>query len=181
MRQRRRQFLHLFVAEILPRDRAAKYHARIQRVRGDVTIFATRVDRPPIMEIQRAVTAPAWRSYRTAILLRSVHPVRKLIVRYHVIQLRRWLVVPGTPRLAAVARYNRALVAAESHSSRLVRINPKFVVVVSSGRAFECSESLSSVARLVSCGVRQVDGVGVLRIHADFSEIPPAPPDPPVT
>src|SRR5712692_315343 len=137
MRQRRRQFLHLLVTEILPRDRAAKDHARIQRVRRDITIFAARVHWPPNMEIQRAVTAAAWRGYRIAVLLRSVYPVGKLVIRHHVIELRRRLVEPGAPSVAAVARYNRCLIAAENHPPRLVGINPQLVVVVAPGRTFE--------------------------------------------
>src|SRR5260370_17257864 len=131
------------------------------------------------MEVERAVTAPAWRSYRTAIVLRSVHPVGKLVVCCHVIQLRRWLVVPRTPGLAAVARYDRPLIAAESHSPRLVGINPQFVVVVSSRRAFECGEGPSAVTRLVRCGIRDVHGIRIFGIHANFSEVPPSPPNPP--
>ena len=180
MRQRRRHFLRLFVTEILPCDRAAEHHARTQRVRRDVTIFAARVYWPPIMEIQRAVTAAAWCGYRIAVLLRSVHPVRKLIIRHHVIELRGWLVEPGAPRLTAVARYDRSLVAAENHPPRLIGINPQFVIVVAPGRAFESCERLPSVARLVSCGIRDVHNVWILGIHADFSEIPPALPDAPV-
>src|SRR5258708_30155182 len=120
MRQRRRQFLHLFVAEILPRDRAAKYHARIQRVRRDVTIFAARVHRPPIMKIQRKVTAAAWSGNRVTVLLRAINPIRKLVVRNHVIELRRWLVEPAAPRLTGLSRPNRSPVPTEDHPSDTV-------------------------------------------------------------
>src|SRR5713226_8407308 len=180
MRQRRGQFLHLFVTEILPRDRAAKDHARIQRVRRDITIFAARVYWPPIMEIQRAVTAAAWRGYRIAVLLRAVHPVRKLVIRHHMIELPSGLVEPGTPSLTAVARYNRSLVAAENHSPRLVGINPQLVVIVAPGRTFESCKRLPSIARLVRCGIGDVHRIGIFGIHADFSEVPPALPDAPV-
>src|SRR6266851_6720722 len=181
MRQRRRKVLHFFVTEILPRDRAAKYHARIQRVRGDVTIFATRVDRPPIMKIQRKVTAAAWSGNRVTVLLRAINPIRKLVVRNHVIELRRWLVEPGTPRFTSVARHNRSLVATENHPPRLIGINPQFVIVVAPGRAFESCKRLPSVARLIGCSIWDVHGVRILRIHAELSEIPPALPDAPVS
>src|SRR5260370_27010438 len=101
MRHRRRQLLHLFVTEILLRDRAAEHDARIQRVLRDITIFAAGVDWPPIMEIQRTVTAAAWRGPRIAVLLRSRHPVRKLFIGNHVIELRRWLAERPAPRLTA--------------------------------------------------------------------------------
>src|SRR5713226_909524 len=96
------------------------------------------------------------------------------------IELRRRLVVPGTPSLTAVARHDRALVAAQNHPPRLIGINPEFVVVVSTRRASECGECLPSVMRLVSRGVRHVHRVGIFGIHADFTEVPSALPDAPV-
>ena len=180
MPKRRRQLLEVFVAEILPSDESAKHHARIQRVRRNVAIFVPGVHRPPIMEIQRTVPAAAWSRRRTAVLLRTVHPVRKLVIRHHVIELRRWLVVPGAPRLTAVARHDRALVAAENHPPRLIGINPKLVIVVSARRTLERRECLSSVARLVGRGVRDIHSVRIFGIHADFPEVPPALPNPPV-
>src|SRR5216683_5832906 len=181
MRQRRWKFLHFFVTEILPGHCAAEHHAWIQRVRRDVTIFAARVHRPPIMKIQRKVMAAAWSGNRIAVLLRSVHPVRKLIIRHYVIELRRWLVEPGTPRLTAIAGHNRSLVATENHPPRLIGINPQLVIVVASGRDFERCKRLPTVARLVSCGVRNIDSVRILGVHAELSEIPSAPPDAPVS
>src|SRR6266852_9478182 len=136
MRKRRRQLMELFVAEILPRDEAAEHHPRMQRIWRNIAIFVAGIHRPPIMKIQRTVLAAVWSCRRTAVLLRAVHPVRKLVIRHHVIELPRRLVVPGTPTLAAVARHDSALVAAENHSPRLVGINPTFVVVVSPGRPF---------------------------------------------
>src|SRR5216683_4249312 len=91
MRQRRRQLLDLFIAEILPRHETSKRNAWIQRVWRDVAVFITRFHRPPIVKIQRAVTAAAWRGRRTAVLLCPVHPVRKPIVGSHMIELPRRL------------------------------------------------------------------------------------------
>src|SRR6266704_4717914 len=145
MRKRRRHLLELLVAEILPRDEAAERHARIQRVRRDVAIFVARVYRPPIMKIQRTVPAAAWRCHRIAILLRAIYPVRKLVVRHHVIELRRWLVEPRAPGLPAVARHNGTLVTAKNHPPRFIGINPEFVIVVAAGRAFARRERLTSV------------------------------------
>src|SRR5712692_10420138 len=180
MSQRRRHLLQLLVAEILPRDKPAEHHPRVQWVRRDVTIFVDRVDWPPVVKIQRTVSAAAWRSHCIAVLLRAVNPVRKLVVRHHVIELPSRLIEPGAPRLAAVARNNRALIATKNHPPRLVGINPKFVVVVAPRRAFECGERLTSVMRLISCGVRDEHSIGVLRIHNDFPEVPTALPDAPV-
>src|SRR5713226_5640687 len=132
------------------------------------------------MKIQRTIPAAAWSRRRTAVLLRAVNPVRKLVVRHHVIELPSRLIEPGTPSLAAVARNNRALIATKNHPPRLVGINPKFVVVVAPRRAFECGKRLTSVMRLISCGVRDEHSIGVLRIHTDFPEVPTALPDAPV-
>src|SRR5258707_1629096 len=129
MRKRRRHLLHLLDAEILPRDKPAENHTRIQRVRRDVAIFVPRFHRPPIMKIQRTIPAAAWSCRRTAVLLRAVNPVRKLVVRHHVIELPSRLIEPGTPSLAAVARNNRALIATKNHPPRLVGSNPNFVLV----------------------------------------------------
>src|SRR5260370_24142974 len=180
MRQRGRQLLHLFVTEILPCDRAAEHHARIQRVRGDVTVFAARFYRPPIMEIQRTVSAPARRHRWPAVLLRAVDAIGTLVVSNPMIELRCWLVVPGAPRLAAIARHDRSLIAADCHPQRLVGIDPQFMVIVSAGRATERFKSFPCVTRFVSRSVRQIDDVRILRVHADFSEVPPALPAAPV-
>src|SRR3989442_5226855 len=118
MRQRRRHLLDLFIAEILPRHETSKRNAWIERVWRDVAIFVARFHRPPIMKIQRTVTAAAWRGRRTAVLLCSVHPVRKPIVRSHMIELPGGLVVPGTPSFTAVARHDR-VPRSEEHTSEL--------------------------------------------------------------
>src|SRR5437016_14411548 len=161
-------------------DKPAENHARIQRVRRDVTVFIARIDWPPIMKIQRAVLAAAWCCHGIAVLLRAIHPVRKLGIRYHVIELPCWLVEPRAPRLTAVARYDRALVTAQNHPPRLIRINPQFVIVVAARCASERRERFPSVMRFVRRGVRNVYRVRVFRIHADFPEIPSALPDTPV-
>ena len=177
MCKRRRQLLYLFVSEILSRHSAAEHHASIQRVRRDVAIFVAGIHRPPIMRVQRTVPAAARSGRRTAVLLRTVHPVRKLVIRHHVIELPRWLVVPRTPRFTPIARHDRPLIAAENHPPRLIGINPQLVIVVPARRAFKCHERLPTVVRLVGCSVRDVHGVRVFGIHADFPEIPPALPD----
>ena len=178
--KRRRHLLDLFVAEILARDKPAEHDAGIQRIRRDVAIFIAGVDRAPIVKIQGAIPAAAGRGYRIAILLGAIYPVRKLVVRHHMVELPCWLVEPGTPCFSAVARHDRALIAAENHPARLVRIDPKFVVVIASRSALECRERFPSVMRLVSRSVRNIHCVGVFGIHAGFPEIPTALPDSPI-
>src|SRR5207253_10553609 len=103
MRQRRWQLLELLVAEILPSYKTAEHHPRIQRVRRDVAVFVPGVHWPPSMKIQRAVLAAAWRGRRTTVLLRNVHPVRKLVVGHNMIELRRGRGVSRATRLTACA------------------------------------------------------------------------------
>ena len=51
------------------------------------------------------------------------------------------------------------------------------MIVVAAGSSFEHDEGLAAVARTIQAGVRQVDGVGVFRVDADFAEVPAAAPD----
>src|SRR5437660_10293151 len=169
MRQRWRHLLELFIAQILSCDKPAENHARIQRVRRDVAIFIASINWPPIMKIQRAVPAAAWCCHGIAVLLRAIYPVRKLAIRYHVIELPCWLVEPRAPRLTAVARHDRSLLAAQNHPPRLIRINPQFVIVVAARRASERGERFPSVMRFVRRGVRNVYRVSGFRITADFT------------
>src|SRR4029077_10618032 len=72
---------------------------------------------------------------RSAFLLSAADAVRKRVVRAHVVELRRRLVVPGAPRLAAVHRDDRALIAADQNDARIVGVDPEPVVVVAARRA----------------------------------------------
>src|SRR5690348_3338740 len=169
--------LHLLVAQILPIHKSAEDHAWIQRIWCDVSVFIAGFQGPPVMEIQRAILAAARRSRWTAILLRSVHPVWKLIVGYDVIKLPSRLVEPGTPRLAAVVRHNGALVAAQDHTLRIVLINPQLVIIGARRVALEHAEALSSIHRPVNGSVRHVDYVRILWINGNFVEVPASAPN----
>ena len=177
MRNRRRHLLILLGAEILPRHKSSEHHSRIERVRRHVSVLVARLHRPPIVKVQRAVLAAAGCRRWPTVLLRPVNPVRKLIVRSDVIKLSGCLVVPRAPRFSTIARYDRALIAAQNHPLRIVWINPQLVVIWASRIAFEHGEGLSSVLRLVDRSVRHIHNVRVFRINADFSEVPPSPPD----
>src|SRR5215467_13125831 len=109
VRNRRRHLLDLFVAQVLPLHKSAEDHAGILRIRRDVTIFITGDKRTPIVKIQEAVSARARGCRRPAILLRSIHPIRKLIVGGHMIELPGGLVKPRAPGLASRVRYECAL------------------------------------------------------------------------
>src|SRR5690348_7083178 len=80
LRNRRRHLLILFRAEILPRHKSTEHHSWIHRIRRDVSVLIARLQRPPIMKIQKTVFAPAWCRRGPAILLHPIYPIRKLAV-----------------------------------------------------------------------------------------------------
>src|SRR6185503_11863714 len=79
--------LRLTSAAIESRQFAADDDVWIERIGNHVTIFLGR-DRSPVAEGNRAVVTAAFDSDRTAFLLTAVKPVRKRVVRAHMIQLR---------------------------------------------------------------------------------------------
>ena len=78
---------------------------------------------------------PAGDGGASAILLRAVHDVRKLVVGDDMIELCGWLVVPGAPGLAAVEADGSALIRSENHAVGILGIDPDLVVIVTAGRA----------------------------------------------
>src|SRR5216110_3784401 len=107
-----------------------------------------------------------------AVLLRAGHPVREAIVGGYVIDLRRGLVVPGTPGCGSVNAYDSALVAADDHSLRIVGINPELVIVVAAGRALDCRPGLARVRRSIDGRVHDVHDVRVFGIDGNLFEVP---------
>jgi hypothetical protein len=110
--------------KILARNDVAENDAGMQWVWRDVAILVARLDGAPIVEIQGGKLAAAGRRRRTAVLLRTVDPVGKLIVYGDVIKLAGGLVVPGAPGFTGVARDDGALVAAHDHALRIIWIDP---------------------------------------------------------
>src|SRR4029077_19597116 len=108
----RKNVLCLASAPIESRQFPADDEVGIERIGNNVTILLGR-DRSPVAERNRAIVATAFDSDRTAFLLTAVKPVRKRVVRAHMIQLRRRLVVPRPPALAAIHGDDRALVRAQ--------------------------------------------------------------------
>src|SRR6185369_13727624 len=151
----------------------------MQWIRRDVTVLFD-TDGAPIAKSDGAVVAAALHSRRAALLLAAVNPVRKLIVGNDVIELRRWLVVPGAPGLAAVYTHHRSLIGRQQHDLRVLRIDPERVVIVSARRTFECRPRLAAISRTVSCDCRSVDSLFVARIDVDFRKVTAARPWPPV-
>src|ERR1700719_1066715 len=115
--------LRLIGSPIESRQFAADHYVRIEWVGDDVTVFLRR-DRLPIAEGNLAFISPALNSNRTAFLLSAVKRGPNPVIPAHVIQLRRRLVIPGTPRLAPVHGNDRALVGTEQNDLGVVRIDP---------------------------------------------------------
>src|SRR5262249_52245683 len=97
----RRYILRLTGRPIVLRDLAAVSDVRVDRVGGDIAVFFN-ADSTPTAPGDRAIIAPASYRRRAALLLTAVDPVRPAIVCDDMIHLRRRLVVPTAPRLAAI-------------------------------------------------------------------------------
>ena len=171
---RRRDVARLSRALVVHGRLAAVDQPRVMRVGRDVAVFF-RADRMEFAERDRAVVAAARHLGAAALLLAAEDAVRKPIVRDDVVELRRRLVVPRTPRRAAVDRDGRALIDAERDRLRIVRIDPHGVIVVAAGRAFDAGPRRAAVARAISRRVCGVDLVRVVRIGGDAGEIFRAP------
>src|SRR3989442_168198 len=111
-------------------------------------------------------------------LLAAVIPVREPAIGRHVIELRRGLVVPAAPRLAAVDGDDGALIAGDEDDARIAGIDPDAMVVVATGRPAEGGERLSAVAGLPRDDVGDVDDIRVAGIDLHLVEVAVAAPQP---
>ncbi len=132
----------------------------------------------PIAKRKYAFARPGADAHAAAILLCSVQPIGKTVVGGDVINLRRGLVVPGAPALAAIHANDSSLIAAEHHAIAILRIHPELVIIVTAGRSFDRNERFAAVGGHICCGVDDVSPVGIFGIHADLFEIPAAAPQP---
>ncbi len=167
---RRHHVLGLAGPPIVPRQPAAINDVRIGWVRRDVAVLVGR-DRMPVAHRDLPVVSAARHAGRPAFLLAAADPVRKRVVRAHVVELRRRLVVPGTPRRSAVDGHHRALIPGQQHRVRVVRVDPEAMVVVASGRAAPAGERPAAVCRLPGDDAGGVDDVRVLRVDFDFCKV----------
>jgi hypothetical protein len=168
--ERRRDVLRLTRALVVNGRLSAVNQPRMAWVGRDVTVFFGS-DRMEFAKRNRTVVAAAQHFGASALLLAAEHAIRKAIVRDHVVELRRRLVVPRTPRGAAVDRYGRTLIDAECDRLRIVRIDPHGVVVVAAGRTLDADPRGSAVERTVRRRVRGVDFIAIVRIGRDSREV----------
>ena len=99
----------------------------------------------PIAKGDLAIIAAAGDAGGAALLLAAIDPIRKTVVGDHVVELRRGLVVPGTPSLAAVHADGCALVAGQQNDLRIFGIDPNGVIVVAAGRTFDGGKVAAAV------------------------------------
>src|ERR1700724_4553992 len=94
-------------------------HVRVQRIGRYISIFND-PDRMPVAKCDLSVVAATGDADRATLLLSSANAIRKSIGDCHVIQLRRGLVIPGTPRGPAVHRHQSSLIADQNHDVGMI-------------------------------------------------------------
>src|SRR5262249_21752040 len=97
---------------------------RVCRIGQNVAAFAG-ANRMPITKCDLSVIAVTYDGGRPTVLLRTIDPVRELIINRDVIELGCWLVIPTAPAASTVNGHQRALADSGNHSFRIIRIDPK--------------------------------------------------------
>src|SRR5262249_14314933 len=136
----------------------------IVRIGSDVAVFFD-ARGMPIAKADLPEIAPTRRGDRTALLLRSIDPIRKAVVGGHVEELRGRLVVPRAPGLPTVHADGRSLVAAQRDDLGMLGIHPDPLVVVSARRPFDGGEGPSAVDGSIGSPIRDIDDVRIVRGH----------------
>src|SRR5207253_2681479 len=98
-------------------------NVRIFRIDGDVAALGTAHGESVVFG-NVAMIGPAWNRRGSAVLLRCVDTVGKLMVGDDVIKLRGGLVVPATPGAAGVDANADSLIRRLDHALRFRRIDP---------------------------------------------------------
>src|SRR3984893_9065434 len=98
-------------------------HVRIQRIGRYISIFND-ADRMPLAKCNLSVVAATGDADRATLLLSSANPIREAVGDCDVIELRRGLVVPGTPRGPAVHGYQSALIADQKNDVGMIGVDP---------------------------------------------------------
>ena len=145
----------------------------IERVGGDVAALA-RAHRSPVTERDLPEIAAARHPGGARVLLGAIHAVGEGVVRDHVVELRRGLIVPAAPGSAVVERDHRALVAAHDHARRAPGIHPQLVIIVAARLSLEHGERLAAITGSEERHVGHVHDVGILGINRDPTEVPVA-------
>src|ERR1039457_5424441 len=166
----RRSVARLAGVAIELRTLAAVNQIGMQRIGRHVAVFFY-AHRGPVAKGDFAEVAAAGGADRAAFLLSAIDPVGKLVVGDDVIELRRRLVVPGAPGLAAIHADGRALVYGEGDDVGAFGIDPDGVVVVAAGRALDGRKVLASVGGSVGRSVGHIDHIFLSRIDAHAGKV----------
>src|ERR1035437_6051886 len=145
---------------------------RIRRIGSNVSKLESS-GRRPIAIRDLAIIAAARDRGRSAILLRCVDVIGKLLVGADVIKLAGCLVIPGTPGIAAVDTDDRALVNTEDHVLSVGRVDPESVKIIATGRSRPGFEAAASVLGSIHGSLRHVNQVRIPGINEDAAEVSP--------
>src|SRR5712691_2557283 len=107
------------------------------------------------------------------VLLRTIHPIRELVVSGDMVELRGELVVDGRPGVTTVERDAGTAVVPLDHALRVTRIDPQVVVVAV--RCGDLEERSPAVDRFPALVVEDPDRVGVLWVSEDMLVVPGTP------
>src|ERR1700722_18379061 len=83
------------------------------------------------------------------------------------IKLGSWLVVPGTPRCAAIDAYNCALIRGQRNDLRIFSADPPTMVVIAAASAPEPPKRFRAPRRFPRRGIGHINDVGIIRRHSD--------------
>ena len=142
----------------------------VERIRRNVSVF-DHSNRVPIAIRNLAIIAPARNADRTALLLPTADFVGKSICGDGVIHLRSRLVVPGFPCLAAIDCDDCALIANQQNDLRILRIDPKILIIIAARSATKAHPGLPTIRRACSHNARDIDDFRILRIHSRNRQI----------
>ncbi len=165
--------LHLACRQRVSRNFAAARsinNVGIQGIRCGVSVL-DHADRMPVAKGNLAVVAAARNAHRAAILLPAADEVRKRIAGLDVIELGGGLVEPRAPGFAAIDGHKRTLVARQKNDARVIRIDPKILIIVTTGRATQAGPGLSAIRGLHGHNACGVDDVRILRVYLGNGQI----------
>ena len=148
---------------------AREDHVGIVGANRDVPGLAT-ADREAVGRGDPGDRGAARDGHRGVVLLGTVDAIRRLVIRDHVIELGRRLVVDRRPALTAVERDDRAAVVPVDDPLRIVRVDPEIVMVAVRDRHLH--ERLAAIVRSPGVDVQHPRRLGILRIRVDVVVIP---------
>src|SRR5467141_253966 len=139
-------------------------HVRVQRIGRYISIFND-AHRMPVAKCNLSVVATTGDADRAALLLSSANAIRESIGDCDVIELRRGLVIPGTPRGPAVHRHQSSLIADQKNDVGMIGVDPQVLIVVTARCAPEAGPGLAAISGLHGHSAGAVNDVGILWVH----------------